>query len=338
MNLQRYSRQTVFDGIGAAGQEKLLHSRVAIIGVGATGTVIANNLCRAGVGFLRLIDRDYVELSNLQRQTLFTEKDAAQQTPKAVAASEHLKQVNSEIELEPVVSDVNSSNIEALISDVDLVLDGSDNLEVRYLINEACVKQNKPWIYVGALAGNGMTMNIIPEKTPCLRCLLPQVPQTGTGHTCSTAGVLNGITGIVASIASTEALKILVSSPNVRKSLMTFDIWENWFQEINVERRQACPVCGRHEYELLGRLSGSYTTSLCGRDSVQVVPGKAVSVDFEQLAQRLKKAGTVRYNKFMLQYSDETVEFNLFSDGRAIINRVKDENAAKSVYSEYIGL
>jgi molybdopterin-synthase adenylyltransferase len=183
-----------------------------------------------------------------------------------------------------------------------------------------------------------MTMNIIPGKTPCLRCLFPHLPSAGTGPTCSTAGVLNGITGIIASIASTEALKILIDSPNVRESLLAVDIWNNQFDEIKIEKNQNCPVCGRHEYELLGRLSGPYTTSLCGRDSVQVVPGAGVSVDFERLAQRLKKAGTVRYNKFVLQFSDGKVEFNLFSDGRAIMNKVEDGNAAKSVYSEYIGL
>lgn len=338
MNMHRYSRQTIFSGVGIEGQKKLLNSRVAIIGVGATGTVIANNLCRAGVGFLRLVDRDYVELSNLQRQTLYTEEDAQQRTPKAVASCEHLKKVNSEIELEPVSIDVNSSNIEELISDVNLVLDGSDNLEVRYLINEACVKQNRPWIYAGAIIGTGMTMNILPGETPCLRCLFPQVLPAGTGPTCSTAGVLNGITGIVASIASTEAIKILVGSANVRKSLLAIDIWNNQFDEIKIEKKLDCPVCGRHEYKLLGQLSGSYTTSLCGRDSVQVVPGTIANVDFEQLAQRLKRAGIVRYNKFMLQFSDDKVEFNLFPDGRAIMNKVRDENAAKSAYSEYIGL
>lgn len=214
--------------------------------------------------FLRLVDRDYVELSNLQRQTLYTEEDAQQKTPKAVAACEHLKIVNSEIELEPVTIDVNSSNIEELISDVNLVLDGSDNLEVRYLINEACVKQNRPWIYAGAIIGTGMTMNILPRETPCLRCLFPQVLPAGTGPTCSTAGVLNGITGIVASIVSTEAIKILVGSTNVRKSLLAIDIWNNQFDEIKIEKKLDCPVCGQHKYELLGQLSGSYPAYAAG--------------------------------------------------------------------------
>ncbi len=338
MNLQRYSRQTVFDEIGEAGQERLLRSRVAVIGVGAIGTVIANNLCRAGVGFVRLIDRDYVELGNLQRQVLYTEEDARQRVPKAVAACEHLREVNSEIELEPVITDVNSSNIEALISDIDLVLDGSDNLEARYLINEACFKENRPWIYAGAIVGAGMTMNIIPGETPCLRCLFSHSLPSGTGPTCSTAGVVNGITGVIASIASTEALKILIGSSDVRKTLLAIDIWSNLFDEITIEQNRDCPVCAHHEYKLLGRLSGSYTTSLCGRDSVQVVPGSKTTIDIERFAQRLKGIGTVRYSRFMLQFSGGEVEFSLFPDGRAIIDKVKDESAARSIYSEYIGL
>lgn len=338
MNLQRYSRQTVFAGIGVEGQKKLLCSRVALIGVGATGTVIANNLCRAGTGALRLIDRDYVEFSNLQRQTLYTEEDVRRKTPKAVAACEHLKEVNAEIEIEPVCADVNSSNIESLIADADLVLDGSDNLEVRYLINEACVKQDKPWIYAGALACTGMTVNILPRKTPCLHCLFPNLSMTGTGQTCSTAGVVNGVTGMIASIASVEAMKILIGSPNVRKSLLYFDLWNNDINEIEVERNPDCPICERHEYKLLNRLSGSYTTSLCGRDSVQIVPEAAVKIDFDELAQKLRKVGSVQFSKFMLQYSDDKVDFNLFPDGRAIINKVNEPNAARSVYSEYIGL
>lgn len=338
MNLLRYSRQTVFSGIGEEGQRKLLSSKVAVIGVGATGTVIANNLCRAGVGFLRLIDRDYVELSNLQRQTLYTEEDVKRKMPKAVAAFEHLKMTNSEIEIEPVCTDVNSSNVESLIADADLVLDGSDNLEVRYLINEACVKHEKPWIYAGALTGTGMTVNILPGKSPCLHCLFPNLSIQGTGQTCSTAGVVNGITGVIASVASIEAIKILIGSPNVRKSLLYFDLWNNDFNEIEVQRTPDCPICTRHEYKLLGRPSGSYTTSLCGRDSVQIVPATTKEINFEQLALKLGKAGSVQYNKFMLQFSDGKVDFNLFPDGRAIINKVKDSSAAKSVYSEYIGL
>lgn len=249
--LQRYSRQIILNGIGKEGQEKLLNSRIAIIGLGATGSVVANNLCRAGVGFIRLIDRDYVELSNLQRQLLYNEEDAANQTPKAIAAYTHLTKINSEIVLEPIVVDVNSSNIEALINDVDLVLDGSDNSDVRYLVNEACNKLRKPWIYAGVVTSEGMTMNIIPNETACFRCLYPVAHLPGSYPTANTAGVLNSITSTIASIESTEAIKILLQSPKVRKNLFWIDLWNNRSDYIDIEKNPDCPVCGHHNYQVL---------------------------------------------------------------------------------------
>lgn len=337
MDMQRYSRQTVFRGIGTEGQQKLLGSRVAIIGIGALGTVIANNLCRSGVGFLRLIDRDYVELSNLQRQTLFNEQDVAEQMPKAVAAYNHLSMVNSQIVLEPVVTDVSSSNIEELISDVDLVLDGSDNAEVRYLINEACHKKKTPWIYGGALVSSGATMNILPGDNPCYRCVFPGVPAPGSYQTCSTVGVLNMITGVIASVESSEAVKILVDSPDVRKNLFQIDVWNNMASYVDIKRNPNCPTCGGCSYEFLGQLKGAYTTSLCGHDSFQVVPGMKTAVNLELLSEKLRNAGTVKYNRFMLSFDDGRISFSLFPDGRAIIKNAKDDMAAKSIYSEYIG-
>jgi adenylyltransferase/sulfurtransferase len=335
---QRYSRQIAFDGIGEEGQAKLLRSRVAIIGLGATGTVAANNLCRAGVGFIRIIDRDYVELTNLQRQTLYDEQDVSSPITKASAAFDRLTKINSGITLEPVVTDVNASNIETLISDADLVLDCSDNIEVRYLINEACDKLKKTWIYAGALASEGLTMNIIPGETACFRCLYPDAPLPGSYPTCSTAGVINGVTAVIASIESAEALKILVHSPRVRKNLFQIDVWNNNSDYIDIEKNPDCPVCGRHEYEALNGFSGTGSASLCGRDAVQITPDVKTEIDFAELAGKLSKAGDVKYEKFMLTFSDGSVEFSLFRDGRAIIKNVKDENAAKSIYSEYIGL
>ena len=335
--LQRYARQIAFDGIGEYGQAKLLRSRVTIIGLGATGTVAANNLCRAGVGFIRIVDRDYVELINLQRQTLYDEDDVACPIPKAAAAFNRLAKINSEIMLAPVVADVNAATIDPLINDADLVLDCSDNIEVRYIINEACDKLRKPWIYAGVLAGEGLTMNIIPGETACFRCLFPETPPPGSYPTCSTAGVLNSITAAVASIESTEALKILIGSPKVRKNLFQIDVWNNSSGYIDVERNPDCPVCGRHEYDALNGLAGTGAVSLCGRDTVQITPDAKAEIDFAALAEKLSKAGDVTYGKFMLTFSDGSVEFNLFSDGRAMIKNVKDENAAKSIYSEYIG-
>ena len=244
----RYSRQVVFYGIGEQGQAKLSRSRAAIIGLGALGSVAANNLCRAGVGFIRLIDRDCVELTNLPRQVLYNEEDVAASIPKAAAAFNHLAKINSEITLTPVVADVKAVNIEALINDVDLVLDCTDNIETRYLINEACVKSGKPWIYAGVLASEGLTMNIIPGETACFRCLFPNPPSPGSYTTTVTAGVLNSITGVIASIESAEALKILLGSPEVRKTLFRIDVWNSSSNYLKVEKDPGCPVCGRHEY------------------------------------------------------------------------------------------
>ena len=338
MNMDRYSRQIIFKGIGRDGQYRLLDARVAVIGLGALGTVIAGDLTRAGVGFLRLIDRDIVELTNLQRQTLFNEQDAAAQTPKAAAAYEHLVRVNSEIQLEPIVTDVNGMNIESLIRDVDLVVDGTDNAEVRYLINEACHKRRKPWIYGGALGGSGMTMNILPGDGACFSCFRPVAPAPGSGPTCSSVGVLNMTTGIVASIEACEAVKILTGSPNVRRSLMYIDIWNNGTDYIDISKNPDCPVCSHGRYEFLGKSRGSHTTVLCGRESVQVLPGVAAQLDFTAVADRLSRSGTVQVTPFMLTYEDPTAAFSLFRDGRAIIKNITDEAAAKSIYAEYIGL
>jgi len=337
-SLERYSRQIAFKGIGKEGQEKIRQAKVLVVGLGALGTVIANNLCRAGVGHLRLVDRDYVEISNLQRQAIYTEQDVLDNLPKAIAAVQYLRKVNSEIILEPVVSDVNSGNIQQLIEGMDLVLDGTDNMEIRFLINEACHKQKLPWIYGGAIMGNGMTMNIFPGETACIRCISPELPAPGTTPTCSTAGVLSMITGIIGCLESTEALKILTGSEHVSKKLCMVDIWQNEIYYLDVKKRPGCPLCDQGNYEYLYTNKGSYTTSLCGRDSIQVIPAKTGDMDFEAIAARLEALGTVKYNPYILNFAVGELEITLFKDGRAIIKNVKEESAAKSVYSEYIGL
>lgn len=336
---ERYSRQIRFNEIGEEGQEKLRNSKVVVIGMGALGTVIANNLCRAGVGYLRLVDRDYVEISNLQRQAIYSEQDVADNLPKAVAAVQYLQKVNSEIKLEAVVSDVNPGNIEQLIDGMDLVLDGTDNLETRFLINDACDKHHLPWIYGGAIKSGGMSMNILPgEGTPCLRCIYPELPAPGSYATCSSVGVLSMITGIIGCLESTEALKILVGSPKVRKNLFMMDIWDNTAQYVEINKFSECPTCGKGHYEFLENIKGSYTTSLCGRDSIQVNPAKIGNIDFLALSEKLSPLGEVKYNPYILNFTIGKMEITLFKDGRAIIKNVKDENVAKSVYSEYIGL
>lgn len=336
--LERYSRQILFTGIGKEGQRRLAESRVAVVGMGALGTVIANNLARSGVGYLRLIDRDFVEISNLQRQTLYNEADVLEHIPKAVAAVEHLKKVNSEIILEPVVSDVNPSNIEQLIKDVDLVMDGTDNFETRFLINDACVQSGIPWIYGGVIGSYGITMNIIPGETACLRCLIKTMPTPGSQPTCSTVGVLNMITGIISGYQTAEAVKYLVKSPDLRKTVLVVDVWENSCENVAIEKNLDCKTCVHEEYEFLHHKLGSYTTSLCGSNAIQIVPQTKGEIDFQAMQDKLTQLGEVSYNRFLLRFAYKDISITLFPDGRAIIKGATDDNQAKSVYSEFIGL
>jgi adenylyltransferase/sulfurtransferase len=299
--MERYARQTVFRPIGEAGQRKLLESRVAVVGMGALGTATADHLCRAGVGHIRMADRDYVELTNLQRQTLYTEEDARQSLPKSIAAFNHLSAVNSEIALEPVVADVNGANILSIIEDADLVLDATDNLETRLLINEACHKRRLPWIYGGALGAQGLTMNILPEEdAPCLKCLNPS-PPSGAGYTCGTFGVVSMITGAIASAQSAEALKLLTQSGAVRKKLLVINLWDNYMDLLEVKKNPGCPVCVHGRYEYLNRPAASYATGLCGSGAIQITPPKPVHIDFGLLSERLSKAGNIQVHPFHKQ-------------------------------------
>ena len=337
-NFDRYSRQMVFNEIGQTGQEKLASSTVIIIGVGALGTHLANLLCRAGIGRLKLVDRDYVELSNLQRQTLFNEEDITNNMPKAVAAAEHLSRINSSIIIQPIVTDVNPWNIEELIKGCDLVLDGTDNMGIRLIINDACIKNGIPWIYGGAITTTGMSMNILPTKdAPCFRCAFPNASPQGSHDTCSTVGVLGMIPSIVASYQAAEAIKILIGSDDICRSLIYTDLWSNDTGYLEVKKKPDCPTCIQHKFDFLNQTQIPYTTTLCGTDAIQVIPFGVTQIDFHSFSKKLSKIGSVKFNKFMLCFSDHQVEINLFSDGRAIIKHAKDENAAKSIYSEYIG-
>lgn len=334
---ERYSRQAIFPGIGSGGQAELAKSRVAVLGVGALGSVIANNLARAGVGYIRLIDRDFVELSNLQRQSVFTEADVRDKLPKAIAAARYLQSVNSQIELEPVISDLNAANAEMLLKGVDLVLDGTDNFETRFVLNDACVKNSLPWVHGAVLGSYGLTMNIIPGRTPCYRCMMPGIPET-PGETCSSAGVLNMITGIIACYQSAEAVKILINSPAVRTESLFIDVWNHSIQSRRLPVNPDCPACARHDYAFLTARQGTYTTSLCGQNAVQVVPGNSKNINFADLAERLRPLGQVEYNRFTLRFAAGEVGATLFADGRAMIRNVDSENKAKALYAEYFGL
>jgi molybdopterin-synthase adenylyltransferase len=333
----RYAKQILFRQIGPEGQEKISRSTATVVGLGALGTVISSHLCRAGVGRLKLIDRDVVELTNLQRQFLFDEKDARSRLPKAVAAAEKLRAVNSEIIVEEVIADLTPRNAEKLMSGADVILDGTDNLETRFLINDVALKIMKPWIYGAVLGSEGMTMTVIPRQTPCLRCLIPEAPQPGTVPNCDTEGVLSMVTALIASVQSAEALKIVTGS-EPRQSLLRIDVWAGEFLELSVLRRPECPACGKGEYEYLAGSHTSYTTVLCGRNAVQIVPPQEQEVSLESLQERLDRVGNTSYNGFLLTFEAEGRELTLFPTGRAVIRGTTDEAEARIFYAKYIGL
>ena len=291
--MDRYARQVVFPGVGEEGQRRLLDSRVTLVGCGALGTVIANVIARAGVGFLRIVDRDYVELTNLQRQVLFDEQDARDGVPKATAAVEKLRRINSEIVYEAVVADFGPDNAERLIHDVDLVLDGADNFEVRYVVNDACVKLGKPWVYAAAIASYGVLMPIIPGETACLRCALADPPPAGSVDTCDTAGVLGPTPGLIGNLAAAEGIKLLIGAHDaLNRGLTWIDLWYNTFSQTAIETPVAdCPTCQQHRYEFLERPASSLGATLCGRDAVQVRPPGRSTLDLRGLAGRLAPVG-----------------------------------------------
>ena len=335
--IDRYSRQILFSEIGEAGQTKLGKSSVAIIGCGALGTVIATGLVRAGVGKVRIIDRDFIEYHNLPRQVLFTEEDVEAELPKAIAAERYLKKVNSSIEIEGIVADVNYANIERLVSGADLIMDGLDNLETRLLINDVAMKHKIPWVYGGAISSSGMTMSIIPGETPCFRCFWTSSVARGAALTCDTAGVIGPAPFIVGSLQVVEALKILVGSDEVNRDLIVMDVWREDFSHLNLSKRADCPACNG-EYEYLAAKFGTKTTALCGQNSVQVLNPEASEVSLSRLAKRLTSVGGVSYNEFMLRLKVDNHEMVVFPDGRAIVKDTNDEALAKGLYSKYIGM
>jgi molybdopterin-synthase adenylyltransferase len=332
----RYSRQVLFRGIGDEGQRKLTASRITIVGCGATGSVLASVLARAGVGTIRIIDRDYVEPSNLQRQSLFDEADAAESLPKAIAAARKIAAFNSEIVVEPHVADLTPMNIEALFEGAQLILDGTDNFETRYLINDFAVKNSLPWIYTAAVGSYGVTLNVLPGTTACLACIFADPPQ-GTFETCETAGILNSVVNLVASIAAAEAVKLLVGADErLRQTLLSFDVWRNERAEIAADKpRSGCRVCGEHEFLHLAGAGRPHIT-LCGRNSVQIHELHR-PVDLAEMSERLKPLGAVRHNDFVLKFWHEPYEITLFPDGRAIIKGTTDKTTARSLYARYVG-
>jgi molybdopterin/thiamine biosynthesis adenylyltransferase len=336
MNRERYSRQILFRPIGADGQERLLRSSVVIIGCGALGTAQANALVRAGVGHIRIVDRDFVEESNLQRQMLFDESDAASNLPKAIAAARKLKLINSEVHVEGIVADAESHNMESLVEGFQLILDGTDNFSTRYLINEVAVKLGIPWIYGAVVAGYAVTLTIIPNRTPCLACVFPKPPE-GLHDTCDTVGVIGPAVAWAAAVQVTEAIKLLLGRlEDLHGSLLACDLWKNQFQQVKPQKDSGCRVCAGREFATL-QASSAVTTTLCGRDAVQISQRESRRLDLAALQSRLQQFGSVRGNEYLLRCRLAQYDLTIFPDGRAIIKGTHDPAVARSLYDKYIG-
>ncbi|HSE99138.1 MAG TPA: ThiF family adenylyltransferase [Blastocatellia bacterium] len=338
---ERYSRQILFEGIGEEGQQRLSESSAVIIGCGALGALQAETLARAGIGLIRLVDRDFVEESNLQRQIMFEESDARDRLPKSVAAAARLARVNSSVRVEPVVADVSFENVEEIIEGADVVLDGTDNFETRFLINDACVKAGVPWVYGAAVGSYGLTMTILPGDGPCLRCVLEALPDPASGPTCDTAGVLMPVVTVISSIQSIEAIKLLAGrAERLHRSLIRIDVWDFSVNRIDLRAFEAaddCPACGLGDFEFLRGAGRQVTTTLCGRNAVQIAKSGSPRVDFAELARRLEPLGDVAFNDFLLRFRVEQYDITVFRDARSIIRGTSDPAVARGLYARYIG-
>jgi molybdopterin-synthase adenylyltransferase len=334
----RYSRQILFSGIGDEGQRRLFAARILVIGCGALGSAHAESLARAGVGHLRIVDRDFVEPSNLQRQTMFTESDAEKRLPKAIAAANHLHEINSAIEVEPHIIDVNYSTVERLVQACDVIIDGTDNFSTRYLVNDASVKHNINWIYGAAVGSYGVTMTIRPHQTACLRCVFEEAPPAASAPTCDTSGVIMPIINIVSAVQVSEALKLITGRVEaLHGSLMQFDVWQNEWRKIGTrKRREECLTCGLGVYETLSHADEGAAV-LCGRDAIQIPPSRPTRINFAALAERLRRAGEVKFNEYLLRFKTGNFELTVFQDARSIIRGTNEITTARSLYAKYIG-
>ena len=335
----RYSRQILFGGVGAEGQQAIMRARVAIVGLGALGSLQAALLVRAGVGAVRLIDRDFVEESNLQRQLLYDEHDARTFQPKAVAAARHLREVNSLVSIEGLVDDLNPATIDRLLGGIDIILDATDNFDARYLLNDYAVKTGTPWIYGACVGSYGVTFTVVPGETACLRCIFESAPPPGLTPTCDTAGVLGSIAGVVASLQAVEALKLAAGRrAALSRKIVMIDLWQNTWDELGApDADPQCPCCGRRRFDYLEGREGAETSSLCGRDAVQVRGRADANLDLDELARRLAPLGRVERTPFLLRADIDAWRLTVFGDGRAIIGGTDDPALAKSVYARYVG-
>ena len=341
VHLDRYVRQLRYPPLGEAGQRRLVASRALICGCGALGSVLANTLARAGVGHLRLVDRDFLELNNLQRQVLFDEDDVAAGLPKAIAAANKLHKINSEIDVEPLVADVDHTNIETLLDGVDMIVDGTDNFETRFLLNDASLKFGIPWVYGGCIGAEGQTMTILPGETPCLRCVMQESPPPGTTPTCDTAGILSPIINVIASLEACEAIKILSGNQDaINRTLTVVELWDNRIRQVKLDALQRtvdCPTCHRREFPWLTGQRGSHTAILCGRNAVQLSFPDRQALSLDALAQKLQGVGEVTQNRFLLRLAVGDYLITVFPDGRAIIGGTEEIAEAKTVYAKYVG-
>jgi molybdopterin/thiamine biosynthesis adenylyltransferase len=335
----RYSRQILFDGIGADGQARLMASRVAIVGCGALGSMQASLLVRAGVGYLRIIDRDFVEESNLQRQILFDEEDVRAIMPKAYAAEKKLSAVNSLVRIEGLVEDLNPGTIGRLLDGFDLAIDATDNFDARFLLNDYAVKRGMPWIYGACVSSYGLTFPVIPGETACMRCVFENAPPPGLSPSCDTAGVIGPIVGLIASLQIAEALKLLCGRKDrISRRMSIVDLWDNRHDFIDLPPRDAeCLCCGKREFTFLEGTSGADATTLCGRNSVQINRKDDARINLDDLAGRLTALGTVEKNKFLLRADIDNYRLTVFADGRAIVSGTRDASIAKSLYARYVG-
>ena len=340
-NLDRYVRQMRYAPIGEEGQRCLAAGRALVCGCGALGSVIAGTLTRSGVGFLRIVDRDFLETNNLQRQILFDEQDVAAELPKAIAAAAKLAKINSQINVEPLVTDVDHTNVEELVDGVDVILDGTDNFETRMLLNDVALKRGIPWVYGGCLGAEGQTMTIVPGETACLRCLMSETPPPGTTPTCDTAGILAPIVNVVASLQAAEAIKLLSGNRQaISRSLTVIDCWDNRIRQVSLDALAGgndCPACKRGEYPWLEGGRASHSAILCGRNAVQLSPPGRADVSLASMAEKLKGVGRVTHNKYLLRLAVDDYLVTLFADGRAIIGGTDDIATARTVYAKYVG-
>jgi len=336
----RYSRQILFSPIGESGQKQLAESKVTLIGCGALGAYLAEIIVRAGIGHVTIVDRDFIELNNLQRQTLFDEEDIAQNLPKAEAAARKLRRINSQVEITPLVADANHESIEHFINEADLILDGTDNLQTRFLINDIAIREGIPWIYGACLAASGMVLVILPEGRPCLRCLFEGPPAPGEMETCETAGILAPTVARVAAFQTAEALKILTGNlDDLNRKFYTFDLWQNRTHEMEVDTlRDGCLCCRDRQFDFLTGQGSLSTISLCGRETIQIRPRQAgVKLDLTEMADRLRDAGAVTHNPFMLRLQIPHREITIFPDARALVKGTSNIDEARSLYAKYVG-